>query len=66
MRLNIKELDEQVIFLNEQAVRLDRIGEKPGNQWARRQAEVMRAIAKTLTEVRREQQMTTMSGRRIE
>lgn len=66
MKLNIEKLDEQVIFLNEQASRLDKLGEKPGNQWARRQAEMMRAIATTLTEVRREQQMTTMSGKRIE
>ena len=66
MKLNLAKLDEQVIFLNEQAGRLDKLGEKPGNQWARRQAEMMRAIAKTLGDVRQDQQMTTMSGKRIE
>jgi hypothetical protein len=35
MKFNVAKLHEQVIFLNEQAGRLDLLADKPGNQWER-------------------------------
>ncbi|HSV90876.1 MAG TPA: hypothetical protein VLH80_07235 [Nitrospiraceae bacterium] len=66
MKVDIHKLDEQIKFLRDQASRLDDLRAKPGNQWATRNADMMRGIAATLLDLRREQQMTGMSGKKIE
>lgn len=68
MALDIKvtELDDQVKFLNEQADRLEQLARERSYRWAEVQARTMRKIRDTLLQVRREMQMTAMSGKRIE
>lgn len=66
MKVDIPKLDRQIKFLNEQAVRLDSLRAQPGNQWATRNSDMMLSIVAVLVELRREHQMTGMSGRKIE
>lgn len=66
MKLNVVTLDLQIKFLEEQAKRLEDLAARPGNSWAQRNADQMRGIKKLLEDLRREQQMTTMSGKPIE
>lgn len=66
MNVDVPKLDRQIKFLNEQASRLDSMRAQPGNQWATRNADMMRSIVETLVELRREHQMMGMGGRRIE
>jgi hypothetical protein len=64
--VNIQEIDRSVIFLREQAERLDKLAADRGYRWAEVQAKQMRRIAQMLLDFRREQQMTGMNGARIE
>lgn len=66
MALNITELDEHVVFLREQADRLEKLADERKYRWATIQSKRMRKIAQMLLDIRRDQQMTTMSGQRIE
>lgn len=65
MKLDVTELDAQIKFLREQASRLRDLTAKPGNGWAEANARKMEKIVETLSEVRRDLQMTGMSGKRI-
>jgi hypothetical protein len=66
MKLDLDKLDRQIKFLHTQAERLDLLQAHPGNQWAVRNADMLRGIAETLSALRREQQMTGLGGKRIE
>lgn len=66
MRATVTELDAHIKFLREQASRLRDLTARPGNQWAESNARKMEAIVETLLEVRRDCQMTTMSGKRLD
>lgn len=65
MRTTVSQLDSQIKFLREQAARLRDLTARPGQQWAERNAARMDEIAETLTEFRRDMQMTGMNGERI-
>lgn len=65
MRTSVEKLDSQIKFLCEQAARLRELTARPGQQWAEQNAAKMDAIAETLTELRRDLQMTGMNGKRI-
>lgn len=66
MKHNIEELDRHITFMREQADRLEKLGEERGYRWAELGAKQMRRIGDILLEVRREQAMTGMNGKRIE
>ena len=66
MRIDVIELDEQIKFLREQSARLRNLAAQPGAQWAEANARKMDKIVETLTKLRRDMQMTTMSSKRIE
>lgn len=67
LKVDIHELDEQIKFLGEQASRLrDLAARQPGSRWAESNARKMDKIAALLGELRRDQQMTGMNGKRIE
>lgn len=66
MNVDVPKLDRQIKFLQEQAARLDAMRAQPGNQWATRNADMMRSIAEVLAELRREHQMTSLGGKRLE
>lgn len=60
-----EQLDGQIKFIREQASRLRDLSARGGAKWAEHNAHKMDQIAETLTEVRRELQMTGMNGQRI-
>ena len=66
MKFDIKELDRSVTFLREQAERLDKLARDRGYRWAEMDAKKMRRVADMLLEVRRDQAMTGIGGKRIE
>ena len=66
MKTNVTELDGYVRFIRAQAARLDELAKNRGVRWAEADAEKMRKIAEALLEVRRDLQMTTMSGKSLE
>lgn len=65
MRIDVVEIDEQIKFLREQASRLRDLAARPGARWAEANARKMDKIIETLTQVRREFQMTTVGDRRL-
>lgn len=64
--VKVSDIDQHVKFLQEQAERLEQLGEERSYRWAEVNARQMRDIVKTLLEVRRDLQMTTLSGKRME
>lgn len=60
--IELDTLDRHLAFLSQETTRL----RKRGERWADGMAERLAAIAETLTEVRRQKQMTGVGGRRIE
>ena len=66
MKTNVIVLDGQIKFLREQASRLRDMTARPGNGWAEQNATKMDRIVDVLLEVRRDLQMTTLSGKPLE